>query len=335
MSEALDTHVPQGKGDLKNSKEEYEIKLLKYQVDSFWTIKAGQTLIAGLVLAGTLALLPEGYLSAQKRTISIQKEKIAQIESDLDLKQKKESNLEARVNELKLKLETLKKASISTKEELKKTILENKDLNEKIGTQSSENQIKELWKEIAKKEKELLTLQADNNAVKANLLSQLRSFETRLNKADAKVKSLSENIFSNAITISVSKEILSDGEFYEGSVYLDKKIDPRKLNNLAKVTGAETEKVRALIDLTLLGTAEEGFLFQDCNLYYSDNGNSGNLSYRDALKKMKADDQASTRLFIGEHIVDVISGDLSAAKIVNTVKDIHTRHQKLGLCQNA
>ena len=45
MSEALDTHVPQGKGDLKNSKEEYEIKLLKYQVDSFWTIKAGQTLI--------------------------------------------------------------------------------------------------------------------------------------------------------------------------------------------------------------------------------------------------------------------------------------------------
>jgi hypothetical protein len=133
---------------------------------------------------------------------------------------------------------------------------------------------------------------------------------------------MSKKTMKELVVFSIANEILSDGGYYSGAVYLGDNINKKKLSNLKMSTAARGNKFYGLIDLTLLGGSKEGLLFSDCQFYYSTGSVAGEVKYAEAFDKISIKEKSSNTMVIDGNDIQIIAGDVSPNKIISAIKSI-------------
>jgi len=305
-----------------------EIVKLKRDMKWFWPRNILEGIIAGLVLGGAFLILPNNYFDSLKTDI-----------------QMKESTL--KIN--KLEYETLQATYLKENEELVAEQSALKDKND-VQKQKYDKREKEHQKNLlilSNKEKEIESLRNElsDNSNNITITTKLKAERSKLNKKISELESqhilvtkenksyltkiheLESGSKKDIVVVSMAENILSDGKFYDGTVYLFGGINKDKLSSMKrnfKERDNESE-VYGMIDTTLSGSARDGFLFYGCYFLYSEGDVKDKISYRSAFDDVMIKESGSTELLINGVKVDVLSGDITANKIIKTIEGIKNR----------
>ena len=327
-----------------DKRDELEIGLLEFKyarekraTNWFWPIRIFEGFIAGILLAGAVWIIPDNYYKFLNAKIAIAESAVKIAEMKLKLREEELLNSNNDVNKLQESLKNreneLNKRSVELalkSNEVGRVIKQNKDTIEKIQELRAKvldsNSVKEKMAKLISTNSEL---ESTVNIKEREASLAKETYEKKLLKAEEEKGLLYESMMNiskvsakESVVFSIANNILSDGGYYSGAVYLGDNIKQKKLSSLKQSTAAKGNKFYGLIDLTLLGGSENGLLFSDCLFYYASGSAMGSVKYVDAFDKVVIKKKSSNILTINGDDIQVISGDVSPDKVIATIQSI-------------